>query len=419
MADANKLFDLKKERATKIKEARELIDNAEKEERSLKKEEEERYEHLMTEIDELKTKIEREERLMGLEGELDESAFETIKNNPGEEKKTEGSEFRSVGEFMKVALANPADERLKESREMSAGEGSKGGFLFPDEYINEIQQVELQDAIFRPRATVIPAGNSPDAGITMPALDQTAESNMYGGVEVNWIGEGDDKGETDANFREIKLDPNEVAAYIIATDKLLRNAPALDQLARTLLRRAILASEDHKFYAGTGEGVPFGVLEHPATITINRDTADEIKYADVVSMYSRAKFGGSLVWVTNQTTLPQLMVMEDTAGNLIWQPNAREGAPGTLLGIPVLLNERSQPLGNKGDLMLMDPMYYMIKDGFGIALAASEHVHFKSNKTVIKAFWNVDGQPWLNSPIPLEDGETTVSPFIVLDVPAG
>jgi len=45
-------------------------------------------------------------------------------------------------------------------------------------------------------------------------------------------------------------------------------------------------------------------------------------------------------------------------------------------------------------------------------------VHFTQNKTVIKAFWLVDGQPWLAGPI-TQEGGYQVSPFVALDVPAG
>ena len=75
-------------------------------------------------------------------------------------------------------------------------------------------------------------------------------------------------------------------------------------------------------------------------------------------------------------------------------------------------------LGARGDLALVDLSYYLIKDGSGPFIASSEHVHFTTNKTVIKAFWNVDGAPWLNTPIVQENGDTQ-SPFVVLDVPSG
>jgi HK97 family phage major capsid protein len=75
-------------------------------------------------------------------------------------------------------------------------------------------------------------------------------------------------------------------------------------------------------------------------------------------------------------------------------------------------------LGTKGDLSLVDFSYYLIKDGYGVAIDASPHVYFQTNKTMIKAFNNVDGSPWLTAPIVLRDGSTQVSPFVVLDVPS-
>jgi HK97 family phage major capsid protein len=132
-------------------------------------------------------------------------------------------------------------------------------------------------------------------------------------------------------------------------------------------------------------------------------------------MFASALAAG--VWVASPTLIPQLATMVDTGNHIIWQPNAREGIPGTLLGLPLLFNERSPVLGTKGDLILANFQYYLIKDGFGVALAASPHRKFEFNITIIKAFWNVDGKPWLTAPITLEDGATQMSPFVVLDVP--
>jgi len=67
-------------------------------------------------------------------------------------------------------------------------------------------------------------------------------------------------------------------------------------------------------------------------------------------------------------------------------------------------------------LILADLSYYLIKDGSGPFVAASPHVYFTTNKTVIKIFWNVDGQSWLNDPLGLEGSvANTVSPFVVLN----
>jgi HK97 family phage major capsid protein len=134
-----------------------------------------------------------------------------------------------------------------------------------------------------------------------------------------------------------------------------------------------------------------------------------------MGMYARLKMGGSPVWIASQTTIPQLATIADAASRNIWVESAAPGIPPTLIGIPVLFHDRSVALGTAGDLVLADLSYYLIKDGSGPFVAASEHVYFTSNKTVVKIFMNVDGKPWLNEPLPLEGSTSnTVSPFIVL-----
>lgn len=348
---------------------------------------------------------------------------------PGEEPKKQykprpmgPNEFREFGDFLQTVRWNPNDPALKnreiknsESRALQMGVGALGGFIVPEQFSNAIRMINDQEAIFRPRAQVIPAGDPPDAKITIPALDQSGDKGIYSGVTVRWIGEGEEQPETEPSFREISLEPQEIAGHTIVTDKLLRNSAAAGALVTSLLRKAIIAAEEDAFFTGDGVAKPRGIIGHPATINVARSSDGQITYTDVTNMYARAKFGGRLVWVTSQTTLPQLMRMTDTANNLVWQPNAREGAPGLLLGIPVLINDQSPILGSEGDLVLLDLDYYLIKDGSGISIAMSEHPRFTRNQTIIKAFWNVDGQPWLNTPLLQRDGVSTVSPFVVLD----
>jgi len=336
-------------------------------------------------------------------------------------------EFRSFGEFLAAVRFSPGDPRLGDPQEiraedqsMTGGDGEYGGYAVPEQFIDTFLEVAPQEAIVRPRATVIPPGDRPEAPARLVALDQSAETNMYGGVEVQWIAEGAEKPQTDFQIRPVELAPHEVAGHITVTDQLLRNWQASGALIERQLRSATIAAEDVAFLSGNGTGKPLGILHasNAAAIEVNRATANQISYADIVAMIAAAKFGGSLEWVTSQTTLPQLMQLKDEAGNLIWQPNARDGSPGTLLGIPVRLNERSPALGSRADLALIDFAYYLIKDGVGPVIAASPHVHFTSNRTVVKVFKTVDAKPWLTAPIRTEGGYD-VSPFVVLDVPSG
>ncbi len=373
----------------------------------------------LTEMEKEKTEL--EEKLRELESDIAEgNRLSGDKDN--DEKEDFG--FDNVGEFVNKAVHtsvdNIKDERLKDvaeymEKDLEMDPGSAGGFLVPPKFGEMLDMFEPQEGIFRGRANVIPPGEQPDASIDFPALDQSTSDGVYAGVAVEWLEEGESKPETDFNFRDVSLEPSEVAGYIPMTDKLLRNAPEVAGTVNQLLTWALRQAEDDAFMSGDGAGKPQGVIGHDATITVTRNSAGSVEYTDLVTMFSNILSNGNYIWTINQTVLPDLMEMESTGGNQLWQPNAREDMPGTLFGLPVLFNQRQPTIGNEGDIALMDLSYYIIKDGAGPIISSSEHVEFLKNKTVIKAFMSVDGQPAVTDSLTLEDGSTTVSPFITLD----
>jgi HK97 family phage major capsid protein len=78
-------------------------------------------------------------------------------------------------------------------------------------------------------------------------------------------------------------------------------------------------------------------------------------------------------------------------------------------------SEKLPALGTKGDLILIDPRYYLIGDRVQATIAASEHVNFLKNQVTFRVTRRTDGQPWIEKPITLQDGTTTASPFVVLN----
>jgi HK97 family phage major capsid protein len=401
---------------------RQILSTADAESRDINEYETREYDRLDKGIDACNSMIEKLAKVVNLENESRRSVrtvpFPGANVNFGRAENPD--EFRCFGEFIHSVRYAPHDKRL-EYREQSMGIGADGGFMVPKQFREQLLTVPTQAPIIRSRATVIPAGNPPDAEISMPALNQTAAENMFGGVSVSWIGEGQAKPETDAAFMEVKLQPNEVAAHIVTSDKLLRNWTAAGTVLSNLLRNAMYAAEDYQFLRGNGVSKPQGILDAACAINYNRAVASQIAYADIIGMLARARDDSGLIWIASRTTLPQLANVRDAGNNNLWitaQSGLAQGIPGSLAGIPLIFNERSPALGTKGDLILADLSYYLIKDGSGPFVAASEHVFFRNNKTVIKCFWNVDGKPWLTAPIALEGSTTsTVSPIIVLDVP--
>ncbi len=430
------LASLRAQRTTLVATMREMITAAEEADRDLTAEEQTAFDAHQVALDGLTARIARAEGVAAAEAAG--SVIAPAVARGGQITVPQGphgrTEFESLGEFMHAVRFNQNDARLnfvegvgaigengEISAEMRMDNDTQGGFMIPPQLRSTILTVAPQDALVRPRANVIPAGSPPDAGVTMPALDQSGSnpSNMFGGVEVQWINEGDEKPETDATLKSITLTPHEVAGTITVTDRLLRNWQAASAFLENLLRGATAGAEDYAFIRGSGVGQPLGAINSGATKFINRTTANTIVYADVLAMVSRLlmRGGQAPVWSMPQELLPKLATMTDPEGHYIWQANARDGIAGTLMGYPVRWNNRAPAAGSKGDVLLADWSQYLIKDGSGPFVAASEHVLFKQNKTVVKIFWNVDGAPWLTAPIKEENG-WEVSPFVGLDVPA-
>jgi HK97 family phage major capsid protein len=411
-----------------------IVEAAEKDERDLTAEETEKFNALKAERATLDARISRAEDLAATDEVLNavvpaRSRQATIRAGGPEAAR----DFESVGQFLHAVRFNPNDQRLNFvegvgaetdenglSAEMRMDNDQQGGFMVPTQLRQTIMSVAPQDSLVRPRATVIEAGNPPDAGITMPALDQsgTNPGHMFGGMTFSWIEEGEEKPETDAQLKGIQLTPHEIAGIVTVTDKLLRNWMASAAFIENLMRGGVSAAEDYAFLRGNGKTQPLGAIHAPAMKYINRATANTVTYTDLLTMVSRLLMrGGTPVWSMPQGALPHIATLQDPEGHYIWKANAVDGFAGTLLGYPVRWNNRNPLLGSKGDIIICDWSYYLIKDGSGPFVAASEHVKFTSNKTVIKIFWNVDGAPWLNAPISEENGYE-VSPFIGLDVPA-
>ena len=325
-------------------------------------------------------------------------------------------EFESFGEFMHAARFEPNDQRLQYGAAMDMSTGSAGGFAVPRQFRDELLMASADEALVRPRATVIPAGSPPDAGVDIPALEQGVSQNVYGGVEVDWIAEGGTKPLTDAKIRQVALTPYEVAGHLVITDKLLRNWGAAGPLIEKLFRGAIAGAEDYAFLFGNGSGKPLGALAaaNAAKITPARKTNNKIAWEDILKMDEAFKStGGEGVYIVSRKAMTEIKQIADGDGRFVWQASAREGAPATLNGRPCFQRDELPALGTLGDIALVDFSAYLIKDGSGPFVDASPHVHFTSNKTVIKAFWNVDGQPWLAGPMKTVGGDT-VSPFVVL-----
>lgn len=426
-----KVAELQRIRAEKIDRMQALHDGANHTTGLMTDEQETEWVALEAEVDQLKQSIKRGERMEKLGGELENLV--PANDLPTPANRDEQSGFANFGELANVARFRPHDERLQNlasQQELKAGTsrpraeqsmstGSDMGFLVPGRMSQDIMQVEPQDAVFtNERVMYIPAGDQPDSKMGFPVLDQTASKNMYGGVEVTWVEEGEELEETSTKIREATLEPKECGAYIVVTDKLLRNVRAADAFLRRQLSYALAANRDTKALQGSGKGTLLGLLNSPAAVAHNRATGGTVKYTDLAKMKKqRLHQGREYIWIVSDDVEDQIDEMEDSNGSLILRNDARDPTTQRMLGYPIVWNERSPSLGSKGDVILADLSYYLFLQGAGPFIGASEHVFYRRNKTVIRIIYSADGRPWLSEPVKNEGGRTK-SPFVLLDAPS-
>ena len=336
----------------------------------------------------------------------------------GEKKELEKKLFPTFSDFLKSVMQK--DAKLIQYREkvLSMGSDPEGGYLVPEEFIPELKQVASEEGIIRPLATVLPSSREyPDTAVDIPVLDQAGASSkdFFSGVWFVWTAEGASKTNKELKLDLVKLEPQEYSGYAVLTDKLIRNASVLGAYVKQVYSRAQVAFEDYHFLRGTGVGQPLGIINSPAYITVARNTALTVVFADIQGILEQILPGCNPIWVISRSLLGDVMSLADAAGNSIFiQGDITKKIPDRLAGYPIRWTFRVPAAGTQGDISLIDPAYYLIKDGFGPAFDESKHVYFLSNKTCLKMFGNVDGQPWLSGSITAEDGSTEVSPFVGL-----
>jgi len=385
------------------------------EKRDLTTDEQKEFELMLDESDALRKEIvddeQRAAKMGGLNAYLNKPVPIQSGNQAANQNQGQPGQYRSLGHWVS------SDDFAMQTRTMSMGAAATGGILVPEQFSNQLLQMNVENSIVRSRATVIAPGDPPDAKITIPVFNQSGANGIYGGMSMTWIDEGGTKADTTPEFDYVELEPKELGGSTIVTDKLLRNAAALESWLRAQFGQIVNGKEDYEFLRGNGVGRPQGILGCAGEKVVARAAANLIDFADIYNMLKalKADSWGNAVWIANQTTLSELISLTDAAGNSIFiVGDVTKNIPTTLFGIPLIFTGRTPVLGSKGDLMLADFSYYLIKDGSGPYFASSQHVYFTTNKTVFKMFKLVDGVPWVKGTLLLEDASTTVSPFVTL-----
>jgi HK97 family phage major capsid protein len=281
-----------------------------------------------------------------------------------------------------------------------------------------------EQSFIRPRAFVLPMGS---ATLQIPFLDITTVqsagvSPFFGGVQMYWTAEAQTRTETEPQFKQMELKAYELSGYSVSSNVLLQDSViGLEKFLMTLFAKAIAWFEEYAFLQGNGVGKPTGMLNANAAVNVNRSGgAGTVVFNDVATMWAKLLpiSWTNAIWAFSPSVVPQLLQLKDGANRAIFisiDQGAAKSPTWSLLGRPAFPTEKLPALGTRGDLVLLDPGFYVVGDRLSVEIAASEHVNFLKNQMTWRVVERIDGQPWLDKPVTLQDASTQVSPFVVLN----
>jgi len=334
--------------------------------------------------------------------------------------------FNSIGDFFLAAHQNKGltSSNLNIGlKTLNENVGADGGFLVPEEYRAQLMMLALQAGYIRQGAMVLPM---PRGNVKFPVLRDTSHaSSVFGGVVARWENESGDisQNASQPTFAQVALIAKKLTGYTIASNELLSDsAVGLEALLMRLFPEAIRFYEEESFLNGSGAGQPTGIVNANCTISVSAEagqTAATVVYENIVNMYARMlpSSVNRAFWLYNPEVFPQLAKLAlpvGTGGSAVWISNIQGGPPTTIFGRPAYPSEHCAALGTSGDILFVDPSYYVIGDTQELSVASSMHVNFATDEIVWRFIERLDGRPWLESALSPKYGNNSVSPFIKL-----
>ncbi|MBW2311771.1 MAG: phage major capsid protein [Deltaproteobacteria bacterium] len=414
----NDLQKLKLDRDRSANAMRAMLDICERESRDFTEAEKSRYEELDEELTMVLTRIENQERLnRALNNRSDSnSRYDQIfRDHPA----VENPGFEHLGELIYLAGNGRLDDRFNslaaEVRAATTKESSWAGYLAPTEFEREVFDSFIQQTTIFDRCRIIPMTARE---IELPCWDsEDRESDIYG-WSPTWSGEGSARSYQDAKVRLVSLHLHTLDLYSSASNELLR-ASNFETIIQPAMSKAIAFTLEEALVAGNGVAKPKGIKNANCAIKVGRATAGAISYEDLRGMVAKVIPGddSGYIWLASPTAYENLLNITDpgSAGTLLFAPD--KGPIGGMMGYPLFKSEFAATLGSEGDLMLVNPKYYVcgIQTNPGlIAFEASPHALFSQNKVAYRCeILGVDGDMIVDSKITLRSGDEC-SPVVIL-----
>ncbi|MEW2383373.1 phage major capsid protein [Micromonospora sp. NPDC047707] len=400
----------RQERAGLAKQARDILDAAEKDGgRNLTAEEEQKFDRLMAEVDSCDKQIEREEKLRAKERRIDDEPGDRPgRGDDREERNGPDGGDAQLAAWRQFLVGGRSSLTPEQARTLVAGSDPEGGYLVaPQKFVTELIKNVDDEVPFRGLATVHQLTDAASLGI--PTLDTDMN-------DAEWTSEVGTGSQDDAlRLGKRELTPNPLAKRTKVSRKLLRlTAGGAEDLVRERLAYKFGVSQEKGYMVGDGNKKPLGLFTaSPNGIPTSRDVeigssgaiptaagsftaADQLidaKYTLKAAYWRRAR------WLFHRDLVKTVRKLKDSDGKYIWKAGLSD-QPDTILEVPFVVSEfvPNTIAANQYVGMIGDFSFYHIAEALMMEVQRLVELYAEANQVGFIGRMEVDGMPVLAEP---------------------
>ena len=384
----SKILDMRKKRGDIWDKAKAFLDERTGENGLMNAEDTTTYERMEQEVVDLGHAIEREERAVELEREMNAPVAPEMTSRPEQKRETKRG---IASDAYKDAFWKQMRDLDRHSAEMrnalQIGELTEGGYTVPNEFEHTLVEALQEENIMRGLVHVITT-SSGDRKIPLV----TSKGN------ASWLEEEATIPESDDAFGQITLSAHKVGSMIRISEELLHDSAFdLASYISNEFSRRVGAAEEDAILTGNGTHKPTGLLHATlgAETGVTAAAVAAITADELIDLQHSLKAGyrRKACYIMNDATVKLLRKLKDGNGAFMWQPGLLLGQPDTLLNQKVLTSN-FMPLpaaGNKA-ILYGDYSYYWLADREGRSLQRLNELYAATDQVGFKITQRVDGR---------------------------
>lgn len=375
----SKLAQLREQRDITSKQANEIYNKYPADQR-MPKEDIEKFDALVAEVQAIDEDIARQKNLIDLAAETPQAQHEAALHVATRSPANHSEESKAFRAFMKggfmamteternrMALRQTPDIRAA----MSTTTSTEGGYTVATEFMREIEVAMKAYGSMREASTIIRMASG--AQLNWPTSNPTAE-------EGEIVGQNMAVSNLDTSFGTTSIDVYKYSSKSIAVPfELIQDSFVdIEAYITQLLGMRLGRITNRHYTVGTGSAQPFGIVTRATAGKVGATgQSGNITYDDLVDLEHAIdpayRTQPGLAYMMHDQSVRVLRKIKDTQGRPVFVPGYEQGLPGgapdRLMGHPIIVNQQMDSMtANARSVLYGDFKKYIIRDVMDLTL---------------------------------------------------